>query len=380
MQLWAALGLSLMHTKGPTPETITAWMHTLVIADHVGDIEYQLRALWGLWHFHASRGECHRALVLAERFHERAAGTVDQPVGERMVGATLHNLGDQTKARQRLEGMLGRYADSVRRSQTTRFQYDQKIAVHMVLARILWLQGFPERALRTVEANIEDARALGHALSLCGALEIGCLIAIWSGDLAAAERSVTALFDHTARQALTYRRQGARCFHGAVLIARGEPRAGLAQVRAVLDDLRESCFVPYYPVTLGALAQGLGAVGQAKQGLATIDEALTRAERDGERWWIAELLRIKAELVLQAGGPSATWAAEANLRQALMWARLQSAQSLELRCATGLARLWHGQGHVGSARALLQPIYGRFNEGFETPELRAAEELLSRLG
>jgi predicted ATPase len=156
-----------------------------------------------------------------------------------------------------------------------------------------------------------------------------------------------------------------------------EPASRRSAQRSTTSGRAASCRITR---SRSALAQGLGAVGQVTQGLATIDEALTRAQRHGERWWIVELLRIKAELVLQAGGPGATCAAEAHLRQALEWARLQSVLSLELRCATGLAWLWHGQGHVESARVLLQPIYGRFTEGFETPELRAAEELLSRLG
>jgi predicted ATPase len=248
----------------------------------------------------------------------------------------------------------------------------------MILARILWLQGFPDQGLRLAHDNVEEARAIGHALSVCGALEVACLVAIWSGDLTAADRSVAALLDHSARHALAAWHARGRCLHGVLLIRRGEVVAGFEMLRAALDELRETGFVPYQTGLLGTLAQGLAGVGLIAQGLTTIDEALARAERDEEHWCIAELVRIKAELVLGAGGPAATAAAEALFERALDWTRGQGILSMELRCATGLARLWHQQGRPGPARDLLAPVYGRFTEGFGTAELQAAKALLDR--
>jgi predicted ATPase len=380
MRLFTALGVSLGQTKGSAPNTITAWTTALEIAERLADTEYQLRTLWGLWHFHVSRGECRTALALAERFCERVINPADLPVGERMVGASLHYLGDQTNARRLVEHMLGRYVDPVRRSHAIRFQYDQMVPARVILARILWLQGFPDQALRIAQENIEDARAIDHALSLCNALSAACLVALWSGDLVAAERSVTTLLEHSARHALAVRHGGARCLNGALLIKRGEVGGGLELLRTALDELRETGFVPYYLVLLGALAQGLAGVGQVAQALATIDEALTKCERDEERWCVAELLRIKAELVLLAGGPGAASAAEEHFQYALYWTRRQEVLSMELRCAIGLARLWHAQGRTDPARELLAPVYGRFTEGFDTADLRAAKVLLASFG
>ena len=127
---------------------------------------------------------------------------------------------------------------------------------------------------------------------------------------------------------------------------------------------------------LGTLAQGLAAAGHVAQALATIDETLTKSKRDEERWWIAELLRIKAELILLAKGANATPTAEALLQDSLAWTRRQGALSLELRCATDLARLWREQGRATPARDLLAPIYARFTEGFATADLEAAKALL----
>jgi predicted ATPase len=205
------------------------------------------------------------------------------------------------------------------------------------------------------------------------------LVEIWSGDWAAAERSVATLLDHSARHALAVWHARGRCLRGAVLIRRGEVGDGLALLRTTLDELRETSFVPYYPVMFGTLAEGLAGVGQVAPALATIDEALTKSERDEERWWISELVRIKAEVLRLAGGPGAASAAEEQFQQALAWAREQGALSLELRCAIGLARLWHAQGRTGEARELLAPVYGRFTEGFDTADLQAAKTLLDHL-
>ena len=111
-----------------------------------------------------------------------------------------------------------------------------------------------------------------------------------------------------------------------------------------------------------------------------LDEALTKSEHDEQRWWIAELLCIKAELILLAEGADAAPTAEAHPQDALAWTRRQSALSLELRCAIDLARLWQQQGPSARARDLVAPIYARFTEGFATADLEAAKALLGSLG
>ena len=98
-----------------------------------------------------------------------------------------------------------------------------------------------------------------------------------------------------------------------------------------------------------------------------------------ERWVIAELLRIKGELLLLQGAPGAAATAEDHFRQALDWARRQGALSWELRTASSLARLWRDQHRVKEARALLGPVYARFTEGFATADLEEAKSLLERL-
>ena len=120
-------------------------------------------------------------------------------------------------------------------------------------------------------------------------------------------------------------------------------------------------------------------VGQVVQGLAAVDEALTQCDRTEERWSMAELLRIRGELLLLEGTTGATAAAEDHFLRALDWARWQGALSWELRCATSLARSRHAQGRTANARMLLAQVYDRFTEGFASADLTAARNLLAAL-
>src|SRR6202011_1076898 len=121
-----------------------------------------------------------------------------------------------------------------------------------------------------------------------------------------------------------------------------------------------------YDAFLGELAEALGRLGDVPRGLAAIDRALDRTERTEGRWYVAELLRIRGELLLLEGAPGAAAAAEGHFREALDWAHRQGALSWELRTASSLARLWRDQHRVEEARALLGTVYGGFTEGFAT--------------
>jgi predicted ATPase len=272
--------------------------------------------------------------------------------------------------------MLAGYTAPVQRPHTVRFQFDQRVTARATLTRILWLQGFPDQAMRTAQSGVEDALAIDHALSLCNALADGaCPIALFIGDLDAAERFVTMLTDHSKKHAFnTWLALGHIC-EAVLLIKRDDVVTGLPLLRA-LDELRETGYFHNYLGSLGTFAEALGPAGQVEQGLVAIDEALARSERTEARWCMAELLRIKGDLVLQEGRPNSAETAEGHFLRALDWARRQGALSWELRTATSLSRLWRDQGRTQEAHRLLAPIYDRFTEGFATADLRAAEALI----
>jgi predicted ATPase/DNA-binding winged helix-turn-helix (wHTH) protein len=383
LQLYSALGASLMYTKGPVPETAAAWTRTLEIAQTLDDTEYQLRALWGLFPYRIRSGEYRAALALAQTFCRLAANSADPAdllIGDGMTGIALHHLGDQTGARRHIERQVSRYMAPDRRSHTVRFLFDQRVTGRVFLSRILWLQGFSDQAMRISQEILEDARAIDHTVSLCYALAAAaCSVPLFVGDLVAAERAVAMLLDHSTKHVLAFWHTWARCLEGALFIKRGNVETGLPLLHAALDELRESeCALPY-TIFLSALAEGLAGAGQVTQGIAAIDEALARSERDDERWYTPELLRVKGELVLREDAPDATKVAEDNFRQALHWARRQGTLSWELRAAMSLARLWRDQNRTKAAREILAPVYDRFTEGFETTDLKEAEWLLDDL-
>jgi predicted ATPase len=382
MKLYAALGLSRMQTKGPACAG-APWTKAFELAGSLDDTEYQLRSLWGLWMCALTAGEYRTALALAERFYSLAANQpdpVDLLVGERMMATPLHYLGDQTNARRHIERMLARYVTPVHRSHIIRFQFDHRLRASCTLALILWLQGFPDQAMRTAQSSVGEACVTDNALSLCNTLAQGaCPIALLIGDLTAAERFVAMLLDHSARHALTAWHAQGHCFKGALFIQRGDVVVGLPYLRCALDELRKIGFVQRYPAFLGALADGLARAGQRAEGIVAIDEALALCERDEGRWCVAELLRIKGELILSEGGRDAVEATEDHFKRALDWARRQGALSWELRAATSLARLWRDQNRPKAAREILAPVYNRFTEGFETTDLKAARLLLDGL-
>jgi predicted ATPase/DNA-binding winged helix-turn-helix (wHTH) protein len=383
MQLYAALGWSMMYTTTTARETGAAWTTALELAEGLGDADYRLRALWGLWAGSVNNGEFPAALALASRFRSLAATMTDPadlPVGDRMIGVSLHFLGDQTGARRHIELMLDRYISRDYRSDAVRFQFDQRVTANITLARVLWLQGFADQAMRNVKNNIDRALSVSHTLSLCNALaQAACPIALSVGDLPAAERFTAMLIDYAGRHALDIWHLYGKGFRGQLLIGRGDIDVGLRLLGAAIDELRKAKFVQYLTAFLGAFAEALAGAGRIAQGLAAIEEALAQSERNEERWCVPEFLRIKGELILREGSPQAVKEAEQHFRHSIDWARQQGVLLWELRTSTSLARLQQDQHRIAEARSLLQSAYDRFSEGFETADLKTANALLNSL-
>jgi predicted ATPase len=382
MQLRAALGWSLMYTRSPARETGEAWRAALELAERLDDTDYRLRALWGLWAGHHNNAQFPAALDFGKRFLSLAADAAeaDALVGVRLVGTSLHFMGDQATAREHMERVMARYVTPVRRSHIVRFQFEQRVQARSTLARVLWLQGFADQALRTVESNIDAALAMHHTLSLCNALaQAACPVTLFAGDLAAAERFSEMLLQHTASHGLDVWNACGRSFKGMRLIKRSEVEQGLGLLRAGVEEQAEARFGQYLTTFLGPLAEGLAGAGHVAQGLATIDEALARSAGSEERWIFPELLRIKGELLVLDGGREALTTAEGLFRQAIDWAHRQGALAWELRAATSLAGLWHRERRTSQARKLLAGVHRCFTEGFDTADLTTAKALLGSL-
>ena len=156
----------------------------------------------------------------------------------------------------------------------------------------------------------------------------------------------------------------------------GAVASGLQLLRAGMDEIGESRSAIRFIPSVAEMAEALGRTGQIPDGLAAVEETLGWSERTQHRWAMPELLRVKGELLLLQRSPEATAAAENLLRQALDLAREQGALFWELRAATSLSQMLRDQGRSVEAVALLQPVYDRFTEGFDTTDLKAAKALL----
>jgi predicted ATPase/DNA-binding winged helix-turn-helix (wHTH) protein len=385
MKLQAALGVAFIYSSDVTFAAMNAaWARALEIAERLGNMEFQMRSLWGLWFANWVSGRHRVALTLAERFRALAAsgGSMnDMMVGERLIGVSQQFLGDQSGARVHLERMLRHYDPPSPASHVLRFQSDQRVAASIYLARVLWLQGYPDQAVRKARQALEDAGANDHMVSSCYVLIHGaCSIALWTGDLHTAECYAEMLIDLSKRCSLARWLAFGRSYQGVVAIRRGDITTGLPLLRSALDDLGEinsplRCFM--FP---GEIAEALGRIGQTDDGLATLDAAIAHVERTEELWGMAELLRIKGDLLLRQAAPNAATKAEQYFRDALGLARRQDARSWELRAATSLARLLRDRDQRATGVASLRPVYDRFTEGFGTADLKAAAALLHELG
>ncbi|MBV9516970.1 MAG: winged helix-turn-helix domain-containing protein [Hyphomicrobiales bacterium] len=376
MQLNAALGGLVRAIAFPEPnvlEMLPALAKALQLAESLGDVDQQLRSLWGLWLL-----EDRKALRVAQQFSALATMPADRLVGERMIGSSYHFRGNQRSARHHIERALVYDTGRGPGSPIIRFGMDHRLIAQAYLVRILWLQGFPERALRTAESVVERLQVIDHANSRCTALaQAACRIALWVGNLDLAEQYIGHLHDVSTTHALTLWRECGRAYQGLLFIKRGDLQGGISLLRAGFDALYAPAFSGYrLLIFIGELAEALGHAGQVSEGLVTVEKAIDRAERTDEGWIMAELLRIKGELLLLQREQGAAVAAEDHFRRALDVAHQQDSLSWELRAATSMARLLCDQDRSGERAAILQQVYGRFTEGFDTADVRAARAIL----
>jgi predicted ATPase len=231
-------------------------------------------------------------------------------------------------------------------------------------------------------AHIHDALALAHELShpysLVWAQCWAAIVLQLRRDVPAVHEQAEAAVALATEQDFTLWAAWGTSLRGWALAMQGGGEAGLDQVHQGIAACRATGAAVVVPYFCTLLADVCGHLGHLDDGLQALAEAHTLMEQQEERWWEAEISRLRGALLLrQTGTPQAE--AEAWLQQALDVARRQEAKALELRAALSLARLWQQQGKRAEARALLAPIYGWFTEGFDTADLQEAKALLEAL-
>jgi predicted ATPase len=244
-------------------------------------------------------------------------------------------------------------------------------------ALLLWLLGYPDQALARVHDALTFVHELSPPYSLAYARCWAAYVYQFRWDVPAVHEQAEAAVALSIEQDFPFWAAAGTILRGWALAMQGQGEVGMAQVRQGIAAYRATgaaLLVPYYCTLLADVFAHLGC---PEDGLQALAEALTLVEQHEERWWEAEVYRLRGVLLLRQTMPQE--AAETWLQRALDIARRQEAKSLELRAAMSLSRLWQQQGKQAEARELLAPIYGWFTEGFDTADLQEAKALLEEL-
>ena len=313
-------------------------------------------------------------LRLAQHAHDPALAVI----AHYALGATWLWLGALPAARQHLEEAIARYTPDQRRAPEFRMGFDPGMGCRVFAAQTFWVLGYPEQALAHIHEALALVQELSHPYSLAYAWCHAALVSQLRRDVLAVYEQAEAAITLATEQGFPLWVLMGTVFRGWALAMQGQSEAGLAQLRQAIAGFRATggaLLVPYFSALL---ADVFAHLGHPDDGLQALAEAHTMVEQYDERWWEAEIHRLRGVLLLrQTGTPQAE--AEACFQQALDVARRQEAKSLELRAAMSLARLWQQQDKRAEAYDLLAPIYGWFTEGFDTADLQEAKTLLDVL-
>ncbi len=368
-------------TKGWTaPELERVLDRALALCDRVGDDAQRAQTLYGLQSVYVVQARLERVHMISDELqalYQRSLGAVPPPfAGVMLAGARLH-LGRITDANAHFAQIITAYDPD----QLLHLQESQG-ANYAALARAwqahaLWCLGYPQQALNRGLDAVKLVQNLDQPFNQALVSAYLALLQQMRADEAVArEHAENALALTSKYQAPYYHVWAGILVSYALALEQpdeersGRLRGSITQFKASGARLR----LPYY---LSLLAQVYGRAGRAEEGLACIDEALAEARAHNERWWDAELHRLRGEFLLMLGADAPD--VEAALLRAIEIARSQQARSLELRATMSLARLWSAQNRSDDARRQLRDVYAWFTEGFETPDLQAARLLLAQL-
>jgi len=300
-------------------------------------------------------------------------------IGHQLVGMTLIVIGDYRAAVPHLECAVMSHKPEDHRELIVRFGGDLGVRALSIWAWALWHGGCPDQAIKAGHEALRQARQSVHLETLAYGLCYSCPTAVSARQAPEAEELANEL-------AAFAREHGFAFLFGHGLIAQGwamtQRLPGVAAIERIRDGLaatRAAGSRFHEPMVLGLLAEALGLAGDIEAGLEVLAEALASAEASGARGNDAELHRLRGNLLGRLPSPDCA-EVEVCFRKALVVAREQGTRGFELRAAVSLARLLADQGRRDEARELLAPIYGRFSEGFDTPDLREAKALLDGLG
>jgi TOMM system kinase/cyclase fusion protein len=382
LDLQTTLGQALMVVKGyAAPEVQQVYGRAWELCRHVEQTPQLFQVLSGLAGFYTLRSQCRTAREMGEQLLSLAQRVQDpvllQQAHNVLAGALLH-LGELAAAHEHLQQGLALYDPQQHRALVSRAGIDHGVFFLAYMVRPLWLLGYPDQALQQSQKALTMAQELAHPFSLAYALTFVAFGHQFRREAQATHMRAEASCALAGEQGFALFVAIGTVLRGWTLAEQGQSDAGIVQMREGMAACRTTGAEADRPYYLALVAEAYGREGRYSEGLAMLEEALALVDQSEERYWEAELHRLKGELLLARSVENQV-EAEACLHQALAVARRQQAKSLELRAAMSLSRLWQHQGKPGAARELLAPIYGWFTEGFDTTDLREAKSLLAEL-
>ena len=383
LTLYSTLGAVLQTLQGlAAPEVEQAYTQAHALCQQVGETPELAPVLFGLWRFYISQPQLQTARELGDTLLRLVQQTHDPAlavVAYYALGTTWFYLGTLPVAHTHLEAGIARYTPDQHHVPVFRMGRDPGVLCRQFAALTLWLQGYPDQAVTCIQSALALAQELTHPYSLAFAQCFAAYVAQYRRDVPAVYAHAEAVVTLATENGMAlWSAEGGTSLRGWALAMQGQGEEGLAQVRQGLSDYRTTGAALGVPYFCTVLAEVCNHLGHTEDGLQALTEAQTLVEQYEERWWEAEVYRLRGVLLLRRPEALET-EAEVWLQRALDVARRQEAKSLELRAAISLGRLWQQQGKWDAACQLLVPIYGWFTEGFDTADLQEAKALLEEL-
>lgn len=376
LDLQIALGHAVIAAKGyGAPDTGEAYARARELCEELNGPPQLVPVLWGQWVLHLIRAEFEQANLHAGEMLRLGRTRNDvtlKYLGCRCSGLNCYYFGDFTAARSYLEECLALYDPMHSPFYTALAGEDVHVGTLMHLSRTLGRLGYLDQARVLRDDALTKARRLPPFTLVL------ILVLVWFADWGI--RSTEALLQLADEIMAISAEQGFRLwlaagsmFRGWCIAARGDKTAGIAQLIDGLAAVRATGCNATMPFSLVLLADAYGKAGRPRDGLNRLNEAAQVIADTHERWEEAELHRVRGELLMIAHQERA---AEESFRKAIDIARRQKAKAWELRATVNLAQIRCHQGRRVEARDLMEPIYGWFTEGLDTPDLKAAKAIL----
>ncbi|WP_172982583.1 winged helix-turn-helix domain-containing protein [Phyllobacterium sp. SYP-B3895] len=379
MKLIASYASGLNFSDHLGPEADAAWMEANQLAREIGNVDYQLRTLWGLGILQSFTGRHRQAIATLKQFAQLAERENEQAVvaeGERVRSTAAFYCGDVRLACDDLKRLLREHAITAKRSAVTRFQMDRFVSIRVAFATAAWVCGDRSEATTALQEALDHSLALDHLVSHSNALAQAALpIALWSGESETARRHVAMLARNLSLRDIAIWRPVCKFYEGAVRSMDGEG-GGVDMMRLAIGQLISNIFLVRVPLYLAMLAEA--ALRHKRIALArdSLSAAFDRADRQGEYWSQPELHRVHGLVQWRDGDLSG---ASETLLLATETARESGALFFQLRASTALAQLWAETDRLVAAADLLSPICAEFDNVPACANIAKARHLLETL-